>query len=186
MPACHASHVFVEELDSGQRCTQAVTSDPLRALLETWCGHELQWVLHEINAPHLWTQLRRHLRGYLATLWLTGTLRGENPRQAFFVTCDQSTMTAEDIGAGELICVVGLASVKPAEFGLYRINIRLKTPSVVAKTCALRDGNPCSHAAGSRLRDSSSADHPTRASTPGRNPWPAETARCSALSPGPS
>lgn len=128
MPACHASDVFVEEIDSGQRGTQAVTSDPLRALLETWCDHELQWVLYETNARPLWTHLGRHLRDYLATLWLTGALRGETPGEALFVTCDQSTMTPEDIEAGHLICVVGLASVKPAEFVRYRIDIRLKTP----------------------------------------------------------
>ena len=50
MPACHASHVFAEEIDLGQRCTQAVTSDTLRAVLETWCDHELQWVDYETNA----------------------------------------------------------------------------------------------------------------------------------------
>lgn len=129
MPACHASHVVVEEIDSGQRSIQAVTSDPLRAMLETWCDHELQWVLYETTARPLWTQVGRHVRGYLATVWLRGVLRGGNPREAFFVTCDQSTMTPEDIGAGHLICVIGLASVKPAEFGLYRIDICLRTPS---------------------------------------------------------
>jgi hypothetical protein len=41
MPARHASHVFVEEIDSGQRCNQAVTSDTPRAVLETWCDHDL-------------------------------------------------------------------------------------------------------------------------------------------------
>jgi hypothetical protein len=52
MPARHASHVFVEEIDSGQRCNQAVTSDTLRAVLETWCDHDLQWVACENhNAP---------------------------------------------------------------------------------------------------------------------------------------
>jgi len=84
MPACYASHVFVEEIDSGQRCTQAVTSDPLKALLETWCDHELQWVLYEANAPLLWTQLGRHVRGYLATLWRTGALRGGETRGGIF------------------------------------------------------------------------------------------------------
>jgi phage tail sheath protein FI len=53
---------------------------------------------------------------------------GANTRGGFFVRCDQSTMTPEDIAAGHLICIVELASVKPAEFGRYRINIRLKTP----------------------------------------------------------
>jgi hypothetical protein len=49
MPACHAPHVFAEEIDSGQRCTQAVTSDPLWTLFKTWCTHELQWVVYETN-----------------------------------------------------------------------------------------------------------------------------------------
>ena len=57
MPASHASYVYVEEIDSGQRCTLAVASDTLMALLETWCDHELQWVLYETNTPPLWTQL---------------------------------------------------------------------------------------------------------------------------------
>ena len=72
MPTCHASYVSVEEIDSGQHSTQAMTSDPLRALLETWSDHELQWVLYETNAPPLWIRLGRHLRSYLATVWLTG------------------------------------------------------------------------------------------------------------------
>lgn len=127
MPACHASYVLVEKIDSGQRGTHAVASDTMRELLEHWCDHELQWVLSETNAPPLWTQLGRHLRGYFATLWLTGALQGEKPGEAFLVTCDQSTMTPADIRAGRLICMIGLASVKPAEFVRYRIEIRLKT-----------------------------------------------------------
>ena len=45
------------------------------------------------------------------------------------MTYDGSTMTPEDRGRSSDLCVVGLASVKPTEFGLYRINIHLKTPS---------------------------------------------------------
>ena len=128
MPACHGSHVFVEEIDSTPRSTQADPSDPLRGVLESWCDHELHWVLQQANAPPLWTQLSRHLSGYLATLWMTGALRGGKPQEAFFVKCDQSTMTPEEISAGHLICIVGLASVKPAVFGRYRIKIQLKIP----------------------------------------------------------
>ena len=128
MPLCHALHMFVEEIESGQHLTHTLNSDPLKAMLETWCDHELQRVFLEANAPPLWTQLGRHLRGYLGTLWLTGALRGDKPGEAFSVRCDQSTMTPEDIAAGHLICVVGVASVKPAVFGRYRIKIHLKTP----------------------------------------------------------
>lgn len=127
MPACHASYVLVEKIDSEQRGTHAVASDTMREFLQRWCDHELEWVLSETNATPLWTQLGRHLRGYFATLWLTGALQGEKPGEAFFVTCDQSTMTPADIRAGHLICMIGLASVKPAKFVRYRIEIRLKT-----------------------------------------------------------
>ena len=127
MPTCHTPYVSIEAIDSGQRGTQAVLADPMRTLLETWCDHELQWVLHETNAPPLWIQLGRHLSGYLATFWLTGALRGANPGQAFFVTCDQSTMTPADITAGRLICLVGLASVKPSMFARYQIKIQLQS-----------------------------------------------------------
>jgi hypothetical protein len=56
MPACHASYVFVEAIDSGQRCTQAVTSDTLRAVLETWCDHELRWVVYGHDTPPVWAK----------------------------------------------------------------------------------------------------------------------------------
>ena len=93
-----------------------------------------QGVWYEAHASPLWTHLGRHVRGYLVTLWLTGTLRGENPGEAFFVTCDQSTMTPEDLAASHLICGVGLPSVKPAEFGRYRIHIQLKPLSTSHRT----------------------------------------------------
>lgn len=127
MPISHTAHVSIEEINS-QCGTHGVIGDPMRTLFETWCDHELQWVLHETNAPQLWTQLGRHLSGYLATFWLTGALKGDKPGEAFFVTCDQSTMTPADITAGRLICLVGLASVKPAVFGRCRIKIQLQTP----------------------------------------------------------
>jgi hypothetical protein len=70
MPACHASYVSIEEIDSWGPSTQAVTSNATRALLEQWCVHELQWVTSENhNAPSLWEHLNQELEssdgGYL-------------------------------------------------------------------------------------------------------------------------
>ena len=56
MPACHASHLIAEEIESGQRCTQAVTSDTLRAMLETWCDHEFRWVVYGHETPPVWAK----------------------------------------------------------------------------------------------------------------------------------
>jgi phage tail sheath protein FI len=128
MPACHASHVSVEEIDSWLPSTRAVTSNATRALLEQWCVHELHWVACENhNTPSLWSQVSRHVRGYLGVLWLSGALRGEKPREAFVVKCDQTTMTQADIRDGKLICQIGVAPLTPSEFVFYRISIRLNS-----------------------------------------------------------
>ena len=46
---------------------------------------------------------------------------GRKPDEAFFVVCDRTTMTQDDIDNGRLICVIGIAPVKPAEFVIFRI-----------------------------------------------------------------
>jgi phage tail sheath protein FI len=46
---------------------------------------------------------------------------GTTPDEAFFVKCDETTMTPDDIGNGRLIILIGIAPVKPAEFVIFRI-----------------------------------------------------------------
>ena len=48
-------------------------------------------------------------------------LQGAKKEQAYFVKCDRTTMTQADIDNGRLICVIGIAPVKPAEFVIFRI-----------------------------------------------------------------
>ncbi len=54
-------------------------------------------------------------------MWRSGALQGATADEAFFVKCDYTTMTQDDIDNGRLICVVGIAPVKPAEFVIFRI-----------------------------------------------------------------
>jgi uncharacterized protein len=37
------------------------------------------------------------------------------------VRCDRSTMTQNDLDNGRLICLIGIAPVRPAEFVIFRI-----------------------------------------------------------------
>ena len=53
---------------------------------------------------------------------LRAGLMGTTPEQAFFVKCDEETNTQDDIDAGRLIAVIGIAPVKPAEFIVFRIS----------------------------------------------------------------
>jgi phage tail sheath protein FI len=94
-------------------------SPPLNdALLLPRCT---QWVVFEPNNEALWTKVRQSVGDVLSNLWREGVLPGSTSEQAFFVKCDRTTMTQEDINQGRLICLIGVAPVKPAEFVIFRI-----------------------------------------------------------------
>jgi hypothetical protein len=80
-----------------------------------------QWAVFEINDEPIWAQVRRSLGDFLTRLWMDDMLQGATKDQAFFVRCDRTTMTQYDIDNGRLICVIGIAPVKPAEFVIFRI-----------------------------------------------------------------
>jgi phage tail sheath protein FI len=80
-----------------------------------------QWAVFEPNGPQLWARLRATIESFLLLQWRAGALQGTKPEQAFFVHCDATTMTQADIDAGRLICLVGCAPLKPAEFVIFRI-----------------------------------------------------------------
>ena len=124
MRAPCSPHISVEHIEAGLPSSSAIGIDVTSVLLETWCAHELQWVVEERNTPLVWRQIIQHLRGYLGTLWVSGALQGDKASEAFAVTCDPSTMTLEDIFHGRVICLVGVALVTPEHFTFYRIHIQ--------------------------------------------------------------
>ncbi len=79
------------------------------------------WVVFEPNSETLWNRVTRTIEAFLATCWRDGALAGSSPDQAFFVECGPTTMTQDDIDNGRLICQIGIAPVKPAEFVIFRI-----------------------------------------------------------------
>ena len=80
-----------------------------------------QWVVFEPNNEKLWARVRATITQFLTRVWRDGALMGIKVEEAFFVKCDRSTMTQDDIDNGRLICVIGIAPVKPAEFVIFRI-----------------------------------------------------------------
>lgn len=79
------------------------------------------WVVFEPNSEVLWGRVTRTIEMFLATCWRDGALAGTSPSEAFFVECGPTTMTQDDIDNGRLICNIGIAPVKPAEFVIFRI-----------------------------------------------------------------
>ena len=86
-----------------------------------------QWAVFEPNGETLWQQVRRTIEDFLMSEWRGGALLGSKAEQAFFVRCDRTTMTQNDISQGRLVCLVGVALLKPAEFVLFRISQKTAT-----------------------------------------------------------
>jgi phage tail sheath protein FI len=80
-----------------------------------------QWVVFEPNDERLWTRVTDTIRLFLFSQWRDGALVGTTERDAFFVRCDRTTMTQDDILNGRLICEIGVAPVRPAEFVIFRL-----------------------------------------------------------------
>jgi len=79
------------------------------------------WVVFEPNDELLWIRVRRTIEVFLEGVWKSGALAGATPADAFFVNIGSATMTKDDIDNGRLICVIGVAPVKPAEFVIFRL-----------------------------------------------------------------
>jgi Bacteriophage tail sheath protein len=80
-----------------------------------------QWVVFEPNDQHLWGGIKRTINAFLYRVWLDGALFGRTPDQAFYVKCDEETNPQEVIEAGQVVCEIGIAPVKPAEFVVFRL-----------------------------------------------------------------
>lgn len=80
------------------------------------------WAVFEPNDEVLWVRVQRTISVFLNTMWREGSLAGQSPEEAFFVNIGRDTMSQDDIDNGRLICVIGVAPVKPAEFVIFRIS----------------------------------------------------------------
>ncbi|MEG0687939.1 MAG: phage tail sheath subtilisin-like domain-containing protein, partial [Hungatella sp.] len=80
------------------------------------------WAVFEPNDEVLWVRVQRTISVFLNNLWRGGSLAGTSPEEAFFVNIGRDTMSQDDIDNGRLVCVIGVAPVKPAEFVIFRIS----------------------------------------------------------------
>ncbi|MFJ9007923.1 phage tail sheath subtilisin-like domain-containing protein [Streptomyces canus] len=80
-----------------------------------------QWVVFEPNDEALWARIRRNVSAFLVNEWRAGALFGSRPEEAFYVKCDAETNPPESVDVGRVVCEVGIAPVKPAEFVVFRL-----------------------------------------------------------------
>ena len=77
-----------------------------------WCSNRTRRRLGQVRAQH--RELPRRASGGAAP-------PGSDHRGGVLRECDRTTMTQDDIDNGRLICYIGVAPVKPAEFVIFRI-----------------------------------------------------------------
>jgi uncharacterized protein len=90
--------------------------------LEESIDEGTQFVVFEPNYEATWAIVRRSISSFLTRVWRDGALAGTTPEEAFFVKCDRTTMTQDDLDNGRLVCLIGVAPVKPAEFVIFRFS----------------------------------------------------------------
>ena len=79
------------------------------------------WAVFEPNNETLWAMVDRIITNFLTTVWRGGALAGTSPAEAFFVDVSRNTMSPDDIANGRLICTIGIAPTKPAEFVIFKV-----------------------------------------------------------------
>lgn len=89
--------------------------------LKTSIQKAIAWVAFELNTELTWEHVRSDVNTKLYEIWRAGDLVGHTATEAFFVRCDRTTMSQADIDGGLLVCVVGVATIRPAEFVIIRI-----------------------------------------------------------------
>ncbi|MBN8442651.1 MAG: phage tail sheath family protein [Thauera sp.] len=89
--------------------------------LESSIDRGTQWAVFEPNGERLWANVRQTISDFLYNEWRNGALLGTKTEEAYFVRCDRSTMTQNDLDNGRLVCLIGVAVIKPAEFVIFRI-----------------------------------------------------------------
>ncbi|MFD4376701.1 phage tail sheath family protein [Streptomyces sp. NPDC058486] len=81
-----------------------------------------QWVVFEPNDDALWARIRRTVGAFLVNEWRKGALFGLTPDEAYYVKCDRETNPPESVDSGHVVCEIGVAPVRPAEFVVFRLS----------------------------------------------------------------
>lgn len=95
----------------------------LFAMIEEAIDEQMQWLTFELNAPALWREIDRAVRGLLQRLYGAGMLDGATPEDAYSVRCDETTNPPSVVDGGSVVCEIGIQPSYPAEFVIVRIGV---------------------------------------------------------------
>src|SRR5947208_14737202 len=70
-----------------------------------------KWANFEPNDELLWSQIRLSFGAFMTKLFRLGAFQGNKPGEAFYVKCDGTTTSQDDIDRGVVNIIVGFAPV---------------------------------------------------------------------------
>lgn len=91
-------------------------------MLKESIANGTRWIVFEPNDGLLWRSIRRDVGAFLTRVWRDGALYGRTPNEAFFVKCDEETNPPDVRDAGQVVTLIGVAPVKPAEFVVFKLS----------------------------------------------------------------
>ena len=81
-----------------------------------------QQFVFEPNEPKTWVKVKTTVEAYLDGLWREGALAGNTASEAYYVKCDEDLNSVSARNQGKLVCEIGYANKKPAEFVVFRFS----------------------------------------------------------------
>ncbi|MGX8904737.1 phage tail sheath C-terminal domain-containing protein [Streptomyces netropsis] len=79
------------------------------------------WAVFEPNDERLRAFIRMNVTAFLTAQWRSSALKGQTAEEAFYVVCDESNNPPASIAQGTVVCDIGIAPVRPAEFVLFQL-----------------------------------------------------------------
>lgn len=92
-----------------------------------------RWVVFQPNDESLWKSITRDVTAFLLRIARTGAFRGPTPEAGFFVQCDAETNPRDEVDAGRVTTVIGVAPSTPAEFVIFKLGQTDAGPEVGAE-----------------------------------------------------
>lgn len=80
------------------------------------------FAMFEPNDQRLWSDITVRLSSLLNSFWATGGLKGNSSTEAYYVICNSSNNTQNDIEDGRVNVTIGVALQSPAEFIVINIS----------------------------------------------------------------
>ncbi len=100
----------------------------LALFIESSIKQSLEWTTFQPNAERLWSAITFSVTQFMQGLWTQGAFAGPSAKDAYFVQCDSTTTTPDDIQLGIVNVIVGFAPVMPAEFVVLQIQVIAAVP----------------------------------------------------------